>query len=82
MSRPTHLRAEHLDQALGLGEPQPRISWRLPGGATVQTAYELRLDDGTTVTVESADCVLVPWPGRPLTSGERRTVRVRSTIAS
>jgi alpha-L-rhamnosidase len=77
MTRPTHLRAEHLDHPLGLGEPQPRVSWRLPAGAAAQKAYELHLDDGSTVRAETGDCVLVPWPGRPLTSGERRRVRVR-----
>ena len=31
MAAPTHLRAEHLDDAvLGLGEVRPRLSWRLP----------------------------------------------------
>ncbi|MEU4164811.1 family 78 glycoside hydrolase catalytic domain [Actinoplanes sp. NPDC026670] len=77
MTRPTHLRAEHLDQPLGLGESRPRISWRLPDGTTAQSAYELHVDDREPVRVQSPDCVLVPWPGRPLTSGEQRTVRVR-----
>jgi alpha-L-rhamnosidase len=77
MTRPTHLRAEHLDQPLGLGEPRPRISWRLPAGAAVQKAYELHVDDREPVRVATGESVLVPWPGRPLTSGERRTVRVR-----
>jgi alpha-L-rhamnosidase len=77
MTRPTHLRAEHRDQPLGLGEPRPRLSWRLPAGATGQTAYELHVDDRDTVRVETADNVLVPWPGRPLVSGERRSLRVR-----
>jgi alpha-L-rhamnosidase len=77
MTRPTNLRAEHLDQPLGLGEPTPRISWQLPDGTAVQQAYELRLDDRETIRVETGDCVLVPWPGRPLTSGECRSLRVR-----
>ena len=77
MTRPTRLRAEHLDNPLGLGERRPRLSWLLPTGATRQTAYELRLDDGSTVRAETDGNVLVPWPGRPLTSGERREVRVR-----
>ncbi|PRX19578.1 hypothetical protein [Actinoplanes italicus] len=38
----------------------------------MRKAYELHVDDVKTVHAESADCVLVPWPGRPLTSGERR----------
>jgi alpha-L-rhamnosidase len=77
MSRPTHLRAEHLDHPLGLGEPRPRLSWRLPAGSARQTAYELSDSAGATAVVASDACVLVPWPGRPLAPGERRSVRVR-----
>ncbi len=74
-SRPEGLRAEHRDP-FGIGERRPRLSWRLPAGARRQTAYELRLDDETTRGA-GEDTVLVPWPGRPLGSGERRTVQVR-----
>jgi alpha-L-rhamnosidase len=77
LSKPTRLRAEHLDGALGIGDRRPRLSWRLPGGADREKACELALDDGTTVHVAADDCVLVPWPGRPLKSGERREVRAR-----
>ena len=77
MSRPTHLRAEHLDHPLGLGEPRPRLSWRLPAGSARQTAYELSDSAGATAVVAPDACVLVPWPGRPLAPGERRSVRVR-----
>ncbi|WP_433797891.1 hypothetical protein [Actinoplanes sp. CA-252034] len=77
MTRPTHLRAEHLDRPLGLGEPRPRLSWRLPAGTADQKAYELQVDDDEPVRVETGDCVLVPWPARPLASGEQRRVRVR-----
>ncbi|WP_180935153.1 family 78 glycoside hydrolase catalytic domain [Nocardioides ungokensis] len=72
------VRVEHLDETLGLGDRRPRLSWTLPAGVAEQKAYELELDDGTTTgRVDSADNVLVPWPGRPLRSRERRTVRVR-----
>ncbi|CUR59410.1 Alpha-L-rhamnosidase [metagenome] len=74
---PSRLRAEHLDDALGLGEPRPRLSWRLPEGATRQAAYELRLDDGTTQKVDTDACVLVPWPSNPLAPQEQRVVQVR-----
>jgi alpha-L-rhamnosidase len=77
MSRPIHLRAEHIDEPLGVGEPRPRLSWRLPEGAARQTAYELRDSAGGTAHVDTDACVLVPWPGRSLDSGERRSVRVR-----
>ena len=72
------VRVEHLEETLGLGDRRPRLSWTLPAGVVEQKAYELELDDGTTTgRVDSADNVLVPWPGRPLRSRERRTVRVR-----
>lgn len=70
---PTHLRAEHRVDALGIGERRPRLSWRLPSGATRQLAYEL--DAGERVASDAN--VLVPWPGSPLAAGERREVRVR-----
>ena len=73
---PQDVRVEHRD-GVGIGEPAPRLSWRLPAGTTRQLAYEIRLDDGTTERVEGDANVLVPWPGRPLASGERRDVQVR-----
>ncbi|NJP94886.1 family 78 glycoside hydrolase catalytic domain [Nonomuraea sp. FMUSA5-5] len=71
---------EHHSEPLGIGEPEPRLSWTvttdLPGWR--QAAYEIELSDGTgTGLVESAASVLVPWPGTPLGSRERRGVRVR-----
>ena len=52
MTAPSHLRAEHRRDALGIGVRRPRLSWRLPDGAGVQTAYELSVD-GTAARVES-----------------------------
>ncbi|MEV5504779.1 hypothetical protein AB0M50_56190, partial [Nonomuraea fuscirosea] len=71
---------EHHDDLLGIGEASPRLSWTvttdLPGWQ--QAAYEIELSDGTaTGRVESRDSVLVPWPGTPLRSRERRGARVR-----
>ncbi len=72
------VRVEHLDEPFGIGDRRPRLSWRLPEDATDQRAYELRLDDGiTTGRVESAENVLVAWPGAALSSRERREVQVR-----
>jgi hypothetical protein len=72
------VRVEHLDEPLGIGDRRPRLSWQLPDGTRQQHAYELRLDDGTTTgRVDSAESVLVAWPGRPLSSRERREVQVR-----
>jgi alpha-L-rhamnosidase len=73
---PTRLRAEHLDQAFGIGERRPRLSWLLPSGSAVQVAYRLAADSGDTGWVSRADSVLVPWPFPPLGSAERVTVRV------
>ncbi|MBI4944358.1 MAG: family 78 glycoside hydrolase catalytic domain [Actinobacteria bacterium] len=78
MTRPTHLRAEHRADALGIGVAAPRLSWRLPAGARRQTGYAVDLGDGAVHPVASAENVLVPWPGAPLSSGEARTVRVRA----
>ncbi|MBM2621998.1 family 78 glycoside hydrolase catalytic domain [Actinoplanes sp. LDG1-06] len=72
------VRVEHLDQPFGLDVRRPRLSWQLPPGASRQTAYELRLDDGTlTGPIPGDGTVLMPWPGRDLTSRERRRVWVR-----
>ncbi|MFD7818351.1 family 78 glycoside hydrolase catalytic domain [Streptomyces sp. NPDC059785] len=83
--QPTPVTFEHLRDGLGIGRPDPRLSWRLPPGSRHQSAYELELDrDGTlhrTGRVDGADHVLVPWPGRPLASRERVTVRVRTWSA-
>ena len=73
---PIRLRAEHLDQAFGIGERRPRLSWLLPSGSAVQVAYRLAADSGDTGWVSSSDSVLVPWPFPPLGSAERVTVRV------
>jgi len=80
------LRAEHLDQSLGVGERSPRLSWRLPDGAHRQHGYQLRVratratDDGATdaaAWVGTDSHVLVAWPATPLAARERRTCEVR-----
>ncbi|MER7485842.1 family 78 glycoside hydrolase catalytic domain [Streptomyces sp. NPDC126497] len=72
---------EHLPDGLGIGVTAPRLTWTLSPGAGRQEAYELRLDRSDDVyrtgRVNSADQVLVAWPGEPLASRERVTVRVR-----
>ncbi|MFK4085468.1 family 78 glycoside hydrolase catalytic domain [Kribbella sp. NPDC020789] len=81
---PSSVRFEHRtdsDPLLGLGTPTPRLSWQVasaPAGYA-QTAYEVEISGTTTqsYTVESAEQVLVPWPGEPLASRERVAVRVR-----
>jgi alpha-L-rhamnosidase len=78
-------RAEHHQQALGIGIRTPRLSWQMR--TTVrewrQQAYEIEAlsPDGTrlwgTGRVESADSVLVAWPGPALVSRERVRARIR-----
>ncbi|MFF7445974.1 MULTISPECIES: family 78 glycoside hydrolase catalytic domain [unclassified Streptomyces] len=72
---------EHLSDGLGIGVHAPRLTWTLPPGTGRQEAYELELDRSgsphRTGRVDSAAQVLVPWPGEPLNSRERVTVRVR-----
>ncbi|MFJ8794352.1 family 78 glycoside hydrolase catalytic domain [Streptomyces sp. NPDC102462] len=78
MNRPTHLRVEHLDDPLGLGESAPRLSWRLPSHTTAQQAYRVRLDtDEDTGWVSSADSVLVAWPFAPVEAQRRVRWQVR-----
>ncbi|WP_435251426.1 family 78 glycoside hydrolase catalytic domain [Streptomyces tendae] len=76
---------EHHREALGIGEPAPRLSWRTETDEPdwTQHAHQVRITapDGTTIAdtgrVPGADSVLVPWPGPPLTSRQRVTVQVR-----
>ncbi|HEY7273289.1 MAG TPA: family 78 glycoside hydrolase catalytic domain [Actinoplanes sp.] len=75
---PYGLRAEHLDEALGIRVARPRLSWRLPDGAAVQRAYRIRGDNGwDTGRVAGDASVLVPYAGPPLASGQRVTWRVK-----
>jgi alpha-L-rhamnosidase len=78
MGAPTHLRTEHFgDAVLGLGEPRPRLSWRLPDGAERQAAYTIELDGTDTGRTDSGESVLVPWPGEPVPSRRRVGWRVK-----
>ncbi|MEV6413789.1 family 78 glycoside hydrolase catalytic domain [Kribbella sp. NPDC051718] len=77
---PVSIRFEHrASPALGLGVASPRLSWQVPAAADDyhQAAYEIELASGEVHTVQSAEQVLVPWPGTPLTSRQRTAVRVR-----
>jgi len=72
------LRVEHLGQPLGLLEPAPRLSWRLPGGVARQLAYRLRADNGwDTGEIASDRSVLVGYTGKALTSAQRVTWQVK-----
>ncbi|WP_436789648.1 family 78 glycoside hydrolase catalytic domain [Yinghuangia sp. YIM S10712] len=76
---------EHHAEALGVGEPCPRISWKTvtEEAGWQQAAYEVAVDapggepawrSGRVVSGES---VLVPWGAPALRSRDRREVRVR-----
>ncbi|WP_086804137.1 family 78 glycoside hydrolase catalytic domain [Streptomyces caniscabiei] len=73
------VRFEHREDAIGVGTPEPRLSWqvRTDDPAWRQTAYEVELNGAATVRVESADQVLVPWPFAPLPSRTRARIRIR-----
>ncbi|MBO3665072.1 glycoside hydrolase family 78 protein [Microbacterium stercoris] len=70
---------EHHTDPLGIGEAAPRLSWvtsaTTPGWR--QAAYEIEAETETTGRIDSTDQVLVDWPFAPLTSRQRRHVRVR-----
>ena len=81
---PSPVRFEHLGaNVLGIGERRPRLSWHPPeeptGSAAISAEIRIRSDDGSATTTVGDDPlgVLRPWPGEPLSSGERRTVQVR-----
>src|SRR5262245_38446113 len=80
------VRFEHRHGALGIGAAEPRLSWIVATEASGwrQAGYEIEaygpdnaLRDQTG-RVASDQSVLVPWPFPPLTSRERRTIRVRA----
>jgi len=79
------VRFEHLQEALGIGTPQPRLSWLVETSTTgwTQAAYEIEAyaptgsPYGRTGRVESSESVLVAWPFAPLSSRRRVAVRVR-----
>ncbi|UFS58564.1 alpha-L-rhamnosidase [Subtercola endophyticus] len=79
-----HHNSASRNSALGIGEPEPRLSWKITGEAGwVQSAYEISVERGgetvSTGRVESAESVLVRWPAAagPLVSRQRAAVRVR-----
>jgi alpha-L-rhamnosidase len=90
MTRPYDLRAEQRHEPMGLGEPRPRLSWKLASerrGAT-QNAYRITaaerpadLDVPDRLVWdsgrrESSDSVLVSWDGPVLRSATRYHWRV------
>ena len=77
-SNPHGLRVEHLDEPLGICVAQPRLSWRLPDGTAEQRAYRITADTGwDTGRVDGGECLLIPYSGPGLTSGQRVRWRVK-----
>lgn len=81
----TDLSIEYEREALGIGSPRPRLSWRVETTITgwQQTEYEIEAYDaagilhGQSGRVTSNESVYVAWPFAALHSRERLTLRVR-----
>jgi alpha-L-rhamnosidase len=81
----TRLRFGHLEEALGIGTPQPRVSWLVETSQAgwSQSGYALEAQTssgelfGETGRVASSESVLIAWPFAPLASRQRVLVRVR-----
>ncbi|ORY63457.1 extracellular glycosyl hydrolase family 78 protein [Pseudomassariella vexata] len=81
----SHVSFEHHASALGIGETEPRISWRFDGNAPnwTQSGYSIEVSRGAKAEPElfdfnSSDSVLVPWPTVSLASAEAATIRIRA----
>lgn len=89
--RLTDIAVEHDKNTLGIGEAQPRLSWKLSSArqGEKQTAYEIRAassadalkagqaDLWNTGKVTSDQSVLVPWAGKELSSRSQVFWQVR-----
>ena len=58
--RPHALRVEHLVAPLGVGPTAPRVSWKLPDGATTQDGYRVVAGEWDSGRVTSPDSLFVP----------------------
>lgn len=74
---PTRLRVEHLEEALGIGVRQPRLSWWLPEGAREQVACQLRTSAWDSGRIETQEHLLVTYPGPPMQSRQRAECAVK-----
>jgi alpha-L-rhamnosidase len=80
---PYGLQTEQRTEPLGLGEPRPRLSWKLRSGriGAAQSAYRITATAGgetvwDTGRRESTDTILIPWEGDGLRSATRYRWRV------
>jgi alpha-L-rhamnosidase len=76
-TRPHALRVGHLDKPIGVGDEDPRVSWKLPTGATTQHAYRIVANDWDSGQVESDASTFVPVAVAPAT-GRAVEWRVRT----
>lgn len=74
------LRAEYRVDSAFVATSRPRLSWVVETDSDnwVQQAVELRLDGTTTVYLEGAANVLVPWPFAPLADQQLHRIEARS----
>lgn len=75
------IRAEHRDDALGLGTPTPRLSWQVqapPGWRQAAWEAQARIGDVThTARGNGQEQILIDWPFEPLGSRAEVVVRLR-----
>ncbi|MFF4659104.1 family 78 glycoside hydrolase catalytic domain [Streptomyces sp. NPDC001381] len=76
-ARPTRLRVEHLDRPLGTDVRAPRLSWRLPGGATRQLAHRIEADTWDSGRRSSSANTFVRYEGPAPASSTRIHWRVK-----
>lgn len=78
----SHVSFEHHVKPLGIGEAEPRLSWRFDGDADdwIQGGYDVEISREQTELFQfnGSDSVLVPWPSVALESSEAAKVRVRA----
>ena len=79
-----HLRCDNLADPIGIDTKQPQLSWQLVSAKrnTLQTAYEVTVNEGKTVVwktgkVQTDQSVHVPYGGDPLVSDKKYSWRVR-----
>lgn len=74
-------RFDHLDSALGIGSPTPKLSWKIDAPAGwIQHGWQVRRirgEESVTASGTSAEQVLVAWPFEPLVSRDIVDVQVR-----
>ena len=88
--RVSGLTCEHLQNPIGIGARQPRLSWKLVSDrmGEAQTAYQILAASSTPLDAAKPDMwdsgkiasdqsVLVPWAGKPLASGSQVFWKVR-----